>query len=388
MDTPIINTLSLCSGVGMLDLGVELACEYHGHRTRVLAYAERETSAAATLLARMEGKSLESAPIWCGSLEELPLDSLRGKVDAVVAGFPCPDFSVAGKQAGTEGERYLLPAILEIARDVGARWLFLENVRGIFSAGDGAAFAEIQRTLSDFGWNAEWTTLRASEVGANHRRERWFCVAYRDTGRCEQRDEGFGEPAKSSEGQSKMGNAPCGENLIRESGGVGRSKGRRGSLDASASDAGGAVANSESERGQRGGLSDECVEPGQAFCDAERAGEGVADACSQRQEGRERDGAHEHEGSTSHGSTSECGSLPIFAPGPSDRTGWQSVVDGGSIEYLAPAIKPGVRVLVDGVALVVDESRADQLRAGGNGVVPLQAAVAFTHLLRRINTFK
>jgi hypothetical protein len=38
-------------------------------------------------------------------------------------------------------------------------------------------------------------------------------------------------------------------------------------------------------------------------------------------------------------------------------------------------------LLADGVALVVDESRADQLRCGGNGVVAIQAAVAFAVLL-------
>jgi hypothetical protein len=40
-------------------------------------------------------------------------------------------------------------------------------------------------------------------------------------------------------------------------------------------------------------------------------------------------------------------------------------------------------VLADGLALVVDESRADQLRCAGNGVVPLQAAAAFAELVHR-----
>jgi hypothetical protein len=40
-------------------------------------------------------------------------------------------------------------------------------------------------------------------------------------------------------------------------------------------------------------------------------------------------------------------------------------------------------VLVDGVAMVVDENRADALRITGNGVVPLQAAVAAVALFQR-----
>lgn len=89
--------------------------------------------------------------------------------------------------------------------------------------------------------------------------------------------------------------------------------------------------------------------------------------------------------------------LPLFAPGPSDprwaryigagRIGtWErSVTDdeAGSCPW-APATKPGVRMLVDGMAIVVDESRRDQLRAVGNGVVPLQIAAAIVGLIRRL----
>lgn len=60
---------------------------------------------------------------------------------------------------------------------------------------------------------------------------------------------------------------------------------------------------------------------------------------------------------------------------------WPDIADA---PHLTPAIEPGVRVLADGLAYVVDESRVDQLRAGGNGVVPLQAAVAFRILGRRL----
>jgi hypothetical protein len=50
---------------------------------------------------------------------------------------------------------------------------------------------------------------------------------------------------------------------------------------------------------------------------------------------------------------------------------------------LAPAIEPGFCLLADGLALVVDEARADQLRCSGNGVVALQSAAAFVVLARR-----
>jgi hypothetical protein len=72
----------------------------------------------------------------------------------------------------------------------------------------------------------------------------------------------------------------------------------------------------------------------------------------------------------------------VFAPGPGDAVEWQRILSRKP--WLAPAVEPGVCVHVDGVALVVDAGRADQLRCGGNGVVALQAAVALTELLRRI----
>lgn len=73
----------------------------------------------------------------------------------------------------------------------------------------------------------------------------------------------------------------------------------------------------------------------------------------------------------------------LFPPGPRDFDAWGRVVEDGSADFRAPAIKPGLRLLVNGVALVVDESRRDQLRAGGNGVVPLEAAFALVVLARK-----
>lgn len=88
--------------------------------------------------------------------------------------------------------------------------------------------------------------------------------------------------------------------------------------------------------------------------------------------------------------------LPLFAPGPADPCwgdilnargfgAWSRTVtdDAAGACPWAPATQPGVRVLADGLALLVDESRNHQLRQVGNGVVATQAAVAFILLIRR-----
>lgn len=80
-------------------------------------------------------------------------------------------------------------------------------------------------------------------------------------------------------------------------------------------------------------------------------------------------------------STAELRTVPVFAPGPSDRESWAGII--ANTPYLAPAIEPGFCVLFDGLAYVVDESRADQLRCSGNGVVPSQAALGLFLLLKR-----
>ncbi|NRA27459.1 MAG: DNA cytosine methyltransferase [Opitutales bacterium] len=336
MGNSSINSLSMCSGVGMLDIGLELACQYHAIDVQTVAYAERETSAAATLLARMEEQSMEPAPIWIDSLEDFPREPFCGRVDAVVAGFPCPDFSVAGKQRGTDGERYLLPQILEVARDIGARWLFLENVDGIFSAGAGTAFDEIQRTLAAFGWSPEWTTLRASDVGASHKRRRWFCVAYR---------------------------ADCdGERLIRATGDK-RQAGSHGGAPLE-------NANGSLCPGQR--LQPRSRAEGIGEVDALGAGKEVAHSggCPFGQANRQRESEL----------SGETVNISLFAPGPEDQR-WGDIIE--QCPHLAPSIEPGFRSVAHGDAMVVDEARADQLRAAGNSVVAIQAAAAFAHLLGR-----
>lgn len=98
---------------------------------------------------------------------------------------------------------------------------------------------------------------------------------------------------------------------------------------------------------------------------------------STRDHKSERGGAH-HEALQQASGSDALGLHRAFAPCPTDAD-WRDIE-----AHLYPAIEPGLRVLANGLALVVDAARADQLRAIGNGVVPLQAATAFTVLNRRL----
>lgn len=159
----------------MLDEGVRLGLEYFGLRSRAAVLCEWEAYAAACLLARMDEQSLEPAPIWCGDLAEFDGQAFHGLVDLLCAGFPCQPWSCAGKQAGTADDRWLWPAIANIIRDVGPSVVFLENVPGLVSGG---GLDHVLSDLAEMRFDAEWTSLTAEAVGASHRRERVFILAY------------------------------------------------------------------------------------------------------------------------------------------------------------------------------------------------------------------
>lgn len=144
--------------------------------SRTLLYVERDPYAAAVLVARMEAEELDRAPIY-DDLQTFDGRPLRGRVDIVSAGFPCPPYSTAGAQLGAADERDLWPEVLRIVRQVEPSFVFLENVRGFLRHPDG-----LPRTLADLsglGFDAEWTTVRAGDLGAPHRRERIFVLARR-----------------------------------------------------------------------------------------------------------------------------------------------------------------------------------------------------------------
>jgi DNA (cytosine-5)-methyltransferase 1 len=99
-----------------------------------------------------------------------------GSADIICGGFPCQDISKAGKQAGIEqGTRSgLFYELMRAVRLVGPRYVVLENVAAITSNGLGAVLGELAKA----GFDAEWACVRASDLGALHRRDRWWLVAY------------------------------------------------------------------------------------------------------------------------------------------------------------------------------------------------------------------
>lgn len=100
-------------------------------------------------------------------------------VDILTAGFPCQPVSVAGRRKGTDDDQWIFDDICAFVgrMDPPPRLLLFENVPGLLSANGGDAMARVVVGLARRGYVGRWRLLRASDIGACHRRERWFCVA-------------------------------------------------------------------------------------------------------------------------------------------------------------------------------------------------------------------
>lgn len=167
----VIRGLSLCAGVGGLDLGVAIA----DPRFRTVCYVEREVFAASVLVARMGDAALCDAPVW-DDLTAFDGHAWRGAVDIVLAGYPCQPFSSAGDRLGEADPRHLWPHVRRIIAETGARRVFLENVEGHVSLG----FSSVRSDLAAMGFRIRAGLFSAAEAGAPHWRRRLFVLADAD----------------------------------------------------------------------------------------------------------------------------------------------------------------------------------------------------------------
>ena len=113
-----------------------------------------------------------------GNLRTVDADSIPNH-DLLCAGFPCQDFSVAGKRAGLEGARGTL--FFEICRVLRAKrpsYVFLENVKGLLSADNGRAFGIVLTSLDELGYDCQWQVLNSKDFGVPQNRERVFIIGH------------------------------------------------------------------------------------------------------------------------------------------------------------------------------------------------------------------
>jgi DNA (cytosine-5)-methyltransferase 1 len=139
------------------------------------------------------------------------------RVDVICGGFPCQDISTAGKGAGLAGARSgLFFELMRVVRDLGPRYVLLENVSALLGRGMDSVLGE----LAQVGFDAIWHCVTASSVGAPHRRDRVFIIGYRPDDVADTRGQGAPEcdrPRRS--GESTWGTPETGGKTPRPSNG-------------------------------------------------------------------------------------------------------------------------------------------------------------------------
>ena len=325
MDNPNqLACLSLCTGYGGIELGLERA----GVPLRPIAYVEREAFAAANLVAKIEAEQMAPAPVWT-DVKTFPYSDFHGRVDILLAGYPCQPFSAAGQRKGEADERHLWPFI---ARGIAAcqpRLVFAENVEGHLSLGIKDVFNDLGR----MGYEYTAGLFSAEEVGASHRRKRLFWLAYSGSARSAT---WFSKPQQWQKRQPEVADNNC----------------RRG------------------WPAGPGQSQHEWEEP-RTVADADSNTGGKAAGAEQQAEGTRKPSQMGDTGGT------ESNRLP-------DEK-WPTVSEVGKSGKRQTESKLGGTI--DGAGCWPDATanRVDRLRLLGNGVVPQTAAKAWVTLWERLN---
>jgi DNA (cytosine-5)-methyltransferase 1 len=322
-----LRSASLCAGIGALDCGVKLARPDH----RLVVAVERQAYCAAVLVARMADASLDGCPIW-SDLASFDGRPWRGAVDLVTAGYPCQPESTAGRRRGLADERWLWHEVWRCIREMGPRYVFLENVAAHLSG----TFGRVLGDMAASGWRIEWDCIPAATVGAPHLRDRLFVLAAdpdRDPVRLESRRRGRGESRPGPSGPTDAG-------------------ARRIATDD----------DDERCEGERSG----------GVLDCERAALGHdADGCG-RAEVAHADWAGWTPQQLAHGVESEA-RRPAALVAERHQDGWPTPPE------------PTFHRVDDGPAAELDRDWADRVHAIGNAVVPQAAARAWDVLWARLH---
>lgn len=155
---------SLFSGIqtGGFDLGLERA------GMQVIWQVENEPYCQ-----RVLAKHWPDVPRY-GDIKEIDWNDVE-RPDLICGGFPCQPVSLAGKRLAQADERWLWPEVDRCIRVLRPRYVFVENVPGLLSAG----ISDVLGDLATSGYDAEWDCIPAAAVGAPHLRYRVWVIAHR-----------------------------------------------------------------------------------------------------------------------------------------------------------------------------------------------------------------
>jgi len=166
-----LKVLDLFSGVGGFSLGLERTGGFE-----TVAFCEIEEYPRKVLK-----KHWPEVPIYedIKKLTAERLDASGIECDVITGGFPCQDLSVAGSQKGIHAERSgLWGELCRIISEVRPKYAIVENVTALLSGDRGKWFQRVLGELAEIGYDCQWHCIRASDIGAEHRRDRVWIICY------------------------------------------------------------------------------------------------------------------------------------------------------------------------------------------------------------------
>lgn len=169
-----LTHFSLCSGIG----GLDLAAEWAGFET--IAQCEIDDYASIVLANRFRGVP-NLHDIRTVTNDRLAECGIKAEdITVVSAGFPCQPYSLAGKGLGDSDERDLWGEVARVLKEIRPRWFVGENTPGLFARQNQRYFRRVLDDLTALGYSVGWGIWGACDVGAPHKRDRVFLIAYRN----------------------------------------------------------------------------------------------------------------------------------------------------------------------------------------------------------------
>lgn len=174
------DVISLFSGAGGLDLGFKggftfLNKEYAKNPFNIVWANDVNEKACKTL-----SHNFPDSPVVCGDITQIDKKKLP-KADIVLGGFPCQDFSLAGKRQGLNVERgNLYLSMVEVVRQVRPKIFLAENVKGLLTWENGLAISTIINDFQEIGYKIKYKLLNTANYGVPQTRERVIIVGVRN----------------------------------------------------------------------------------------------------------------------------------------------------------------------------------------------------------------
>lgn len=165
----LLTSIEVCAGAGGQGIGLEKAGFEH------LALVEIEPLACETLQYNRPQWNVINTDVRTFSAVEYD-----GQVDLLAGGVPCPPFSIAGKQLGSEDERDLFPEMIRLTEECSPKAVMIENVKGILEAKFKNYRKEIIKSFNRLGYRCDWRLLNASDFGVPQLRPRAILVCIKE----------------------------------------------------------------------------------------------------------------------------------------------------------------------------------------------------------------